>query len=39
MKAKNTLTPEEKKKIQIMKLAGEAVIKEDIRLLKELAKY
>jgi hypothetical protein len=29
----------EKKQLKIMKLAGKAVIKEDIKLLKELAKY
>ena len=33
------LTTLEKKRLMIMELAGKAVIKEDIKLLKELAKY
>ena len=38
-KLNRTLTTEEKRKIKLMELAGRAVIKEDIKLLKELAKY
>ena len=33
------LTQKEKEKIKLIKLAGEAAIKEDIELLKELAKH
>jgi hypothetical protein len=36
---KSKLTEKEKKKIELIKLAGKATIKEDIELLKELAKY
>ena len=39
MKPKTKLTQEERKKIELIELAGKATIKEDIRLLKELAKY
>ncbi len=35
----NKLTAEEKKKLRIMKLAAKLVLKEDIKLLKELAKH
>jgi len=34
-----SLTPAEKKDLELMKLAAEAAIKEDIKLLKELAKH
>ena len=39
MAEKAKLTTQEKKDLEIMKLAAEAVIKEDIKLLKELAKH
>lgn len=39
MKAEDKLTKEEEKRLKIIELAGEVVIKEDILLLKELAKY
>ncbi len=39
MNSENKLTPEEKKKIELMKLAGKAVLAEDLKLFKELAKY
>jgi len=39
MEAKPNLTKKEKKNLKLMELAGEVVIKEDIKLLKELAKY
>jgi len=39
MKTKKSLTPEEKRKIKLMELAGKAAIKEDLELLKELAKH
>ncbi len=39
MNPKSKLTVQEKKKIELFKLAGKAAIKEDIQLLKELAKF
>ncbi len=36
---KTKLTQKEKEKIKLIELAGKATIKEDIELLKELAKY
>lgn len=39
MKKKNKLTKREQKFLQLMEIAGNVVIKEDLKLLKELAKY
>ena len=39
MAEKFKLTAQEKKDWELMKLAAEAVIKEDIKLLKEVAKH
>ena len=39
MEEKNKLTEEERKTLELMELAGKAFIKEDIKLLKELAKH
>lgn len=36
---KEKLTAEEKRKLKIMKVAAEAVLKEDRKLFEELAKY
>ena len=39
MKQTNTLTAEEKKKLEIMKVAAKAILKEEKKLFEELAKY
>ena len=38
-KPKRKLTKKERKKVKLMELAGKAVIKEDKKLLQELARY
>ncbi len=39
MRTKTQLTKEEQRKLRIIKLAGEAILKEDKKLFEELAKY
>ena len=39
MKKKSKLTKKEQKFLQLMKIAGNVVVEEDLKLLKELAKY